>query len=72
MLHDGIWHQLTKEFRLANATPGIHNYDEQSTASKEKAKSHPDTEDDIDESVQKAIDQSIRESPIAPNAILPP
>src|SRR5260370_15037981 len=29
-------------------------------------------EDDIDESPQKAIDQSIRESPLAPNAILPP
>ena len=38
-LHDGIWHQLMKEFRLANAAPGIHNYDEQSTTSKEKAKS---------------------------------
>jgi len=27
-LHDGLWHQLMKEFRLANAAPGIHDYDE--------------------------------------------
>src|SRR5712692_8762250 len=71
-LYDGIWHQLTKEFQLANAAPGIHDYDKQSTASKEKAKSLPDTEDNIDESLQKAIDQSIRESPLVLNAILPP
>ena len=71
-LHNGVWHQLTKEFRLANAAPGIHNYDKQSTTSKGKEKSLPDTEDDINESLQKAIDQSIRESPIVPNAILPP
>src|SRR5260370_30019387 len=71
-LHDGIWHQLTKEFRLANTAPTIHNYDEQSTTSKKKAKSLPDTKDDIDELVQKAIDRSIRDSPVAPNTILPP
>ncbi len=71
-LYDGVWHQLTKEFQLANAAPGIHDYNEQSTASKEKGKSLPDTEDDIDESLQKAIDQSIRESPLVLNAILPP
>src|SRR5713226_8457998 len=67
-LHDGLWHQLTKEFRLANAAPSIHDYDEQSITSKEKGKSLPDAEDDINESLQKAIDQSIRESPIVPNA----
>ena len=61
-----------KEFQLANAAPGIHDYDEQSATSKEKAKSLPDTEDNIDESLQKAIDQSIRESPIVLNVILPP
>ncbi len=61
-----------KEFYLANAAPGIHDYDEQSTTSKEKGKSLPDMEDNIDESLQKAINQSIRESPIVPNAILPP
>src|SRR5258708_10528804 len=71
-LYNGIWHQLTKEFQLANAAPGIHNYDEQSTIGKGKEKSLPNTEDDIDESLQKAIDQSIRESPVVPNAILPP
>jgi len=57
---------------LANAAPGVHDYDEQSATSKEKAKSLPDTEDDINKSIQKAIDQSIRQSPLAPNAILPP
>src|SRR5260221_8577985 len=71
-LYKGIWHQISKEFMLANAVPTIHDYDEQSSTSKEKGKSLTDTEDDIDESLQKAIDQSIRESPLAPNTILPP
>src|SRR5260370_3534332 len=72
MLYKGIWHKISKEFTIANAAPTIHDYDEQSSTSKEKAKSLPDTEDDIDESLQKAIDLSIRESPLAPNTILPP
>jgi len=67
-----VWHQLSKDLRLGNVAPGIHDYDEQSDISKKKGKSLPDTEDDIDESLQKAIDQSIRESPLAPNVILPP
>src|SRR5258707_8395580 len=71
-LYNGIWHQISKEFTLANAAPAIHDYNEQSNMSKEKGKSLTDTEDNIDESLQKAIDQSIRESPLAPNAILPP
>src|SRR5258708_33575511 len=71
-LYNGIWHQISKEFTLANAAPTIHDYDEQSDVSKEKGKSLPDTEDDIDESLQKAINLSIRESPLVPNAILPP
>src|SRR5258708_1252475 len=71
-LYNGIWHQISKEFTLANAAPSIHDYDEQSDVSKEKGKSLPDTEDDIDETLQKAINLSIRESPLAPNAILPP
>ena len=71
-LYNGLWHQISKEFTLANAAPAIHNYNEQSITSKEKGKSLPDTEDDIDELIQKAIDQSIRESPLIPNAILPP
>ena len=71
-LYKGIWHQISKEFTIANAAPTIHDYDEQSSTSKEKAKSLPDTKDNIDESLQKAIDLSIRESPLAPNAILPP
>src|SRR5260221_11953781 len=71
-LYKGVWHQISKEFMLANTAPTIHDYNEQSSTSKEKGKSLPNTEDDIDESLQKAIDQSIRESPLTPNAILPP
>src|SRR5713226_4618836 len=71
-LHNGLWHQISKDFKLANAAPTIHDYDKQSSTSKEKGKSLPDTEDDIDKSLQKVIDQSIRESPLAPNTILPP
>ena len=55
-LHNGLWHQISKDFKLANAAPAIHDYDEQSSTSKEKGKSLPDMEDDIDESIQKAID----------------
>src|SRR5713226_3808963 len=72
VLYNGVWHQISKDLKLGNPAPGVHNYDKQSETSKEKGKSLPDTEDDIDKSLQKAIDQSIRESPLAPNAILPP
>ena len=72
MLYKGVWHQISRDLRLGNTAPGVHDYDEQSETSKGKGKSLPDTEDDIDKSLQKAIDQSIRESPLAPNAILPP
>ncbi len=72
VLYNRVWHQISKDLKLGNAAPGVHNYDIQSKASKGKEKSLPDTEDNIDESLQKAIDQSIRESPLAPNAILPP
>src|SRR5260370_32412873 len=71
-LYKGVWHQISKEFMIANAAPTIHDYDEQSGTSREKAKSLPDTEDNIEESLQKAINLSIRESPLVPNAILPP
>src|SRR5713226_1991088 len=71
-LYNGLWHQISKDFRIANAAPTIHDYNEQSSTSREKGKSLPDTEDDIDELLQKAIDQSIRESPLTLNAILPP
>src|SRR5258708_15288455 len=70
-LHNGPWHQISKEFTIANAAPAIHDYDEQSSISKGKGKSLPDTEDDIEELLQKVINLSIRESPLAPNAILP-
>src|SRR5258708_15126849 len=68
-LYNRIWHQISKEFTIANAAPAIHDYDEQSSTSKEKGKSLTDTEDDIDELLQKAINLSIRESPLVPNAI---
>src|SRR5260370_4547057 len=71
-LYKGVWHQISKEFTIANAALTIHDYDEQSSVSKGKGKSLPDTEDNIEESLQKAINLSIRESPLAPNAILPP
>src|SRR5229473_8219658 len=70
-LYKGVWHQISKEFTIANAAPTIHEYDEQSSTSKGKEKSLPDTEDDIEELLQKAINLSIRESPLAPNAVLP-
>src|SRR5260370_39275967 len=63
-LYNAIWHQISKEFTIANAAPTIHDYDEQSDVSKEKGKSLTDTEDDINESLQKVIDLSIRESPL--------
>src|SRR5229473_4192984 len=63
-LYKGVWHQISKEFTLANVAPTIHDYDEQSDVSKGKGKSLPDTEDDIDETLQKAINLSIRESPL--------
>ncbi len=72
MLYKGVWHQISKDLRLGNTAPEVHNYDKQSNTSKGKGKSLPNTEDDIDESLQRAIDQSIRESPLAPNTVLPP
>ncbi len=73
-LHNSVWHQLTnpKEPHLGNLTMSIHNYDIKCNTSKGKGRSLPNTEDDIDKSLQKVIDQSIRESPLAPNMLLPP
>jgi hypothetical protein len=71
-IHNGIWHQLAKPKNpmLGKPYPIIHKHDlEEQT---EKGKSIPDSEDDIHENVQKALDQSIRQSPVAPNAIIPP
>jgi retrotransposon gag protein len=45
-----------------------HNLEEQTG----KGKSIPNSEDDIHKDVQKALDQSIRQSPIALNVIIPP
>src|SRR5216684_6606780 len=38
-LYNGLWHQISKEFTLANAALAIHDYNEQSDVSKEKGKS---------------------------------
>ena len=38
-LYQGIWHQISKEFTLANTAPAIHDYDQQSNTSKEKESS---------------------------------
>jgi hypothetical protein len=50
----------------------IHKHDVKTQEEKGKGKSIPESEDDIEEDVQKVLDQSIRKSPIAPNAIIPP
>src|SRR5260370_1223891 len=71
-LHKGVWHQISKEFTIANAAPTIHDYDEQSDASRGKEKSLPDAEDNIEESLQKAINLSIRETPFPPSADIRP
>src|SRR5216684_6120188 len=42
-LYNRVWHQISKDFQIANAAPAIHDYDEQSSTSKEKGKSLPDT-----------------------------
>src|SRR5713226_5827658 len=47
-------------------------YNIKSETSKRKGKSLPNTKDNINELLQKAIDQSIRESPLTLNALLPP
>jgi hypothetical protein len=71
-IHNGIWHQLAnlKNPMLGEPYPVIHKHDLEEQMG--KGKSIPDSEDDIHEDVQKALDQSIRQSPIAPNAIIPP
>jgi len=55
-LHNGLWHQISKDFKLANVALAIHDYNKQSDTSKGKGKSLPNMEDNIDESLQKAID----------------
>jgi len=70
-LYNGIWHQISKDIQISITAPRVHNYDKQSKTSKGKGKSLPNTEDDINELIQKAINQSIRESPLAPSTILP-
>jgi hypothetical protein len=72
-IHNRIWHQLTNPENptLGEPYPVIHEHDleEQQTT---KGGSIPELEDDIHEDVQKALDQSIRRSPVAPNTIIPP
>jgi hypothetical protein len=60
-IHNGIWHQLAdpRNPTLGKPYPIIHEHDleEQQTA---KGGSIPESEDDIHEDVQKALDQSIK------------
>jgi hypothetical protein len=71
-IHNGIWHQLAnpKNPILGEPYPIIykHNLEEQAG----KGESIPNSEDDIHKDIQRALDQSIRQSPVAPNAIIPP
>jgi hypothetical protein len=71
-IHNGIWHQLAnpKNPMLGEPYPIVHEHDLEEQV--EKGKSIPDSEDDIHEDVQKALDQSIRQSPIAPNVVILP
>jgi hypothetical protein len=73
-IHNGIWHQLAnlKNPTLGEPYPVIHEHDLEAQQEKGKGKSIPESEDDIEEDVQKALDQSIRKSPIALNTIIPP
>jgi hypothetical protein len=72
-IHNGIWHQLINPENPALGEPypvvHEHNLEEQQTA---KGGSIPKSEDDIHKDVQRVLDQSIRWSPVAPNAIIPP
>jgi hypothetical protein len=55
---------------LGEPYPAVHEHDlEEQTR---KGGSIPDSEDNIHEDIQRALDQSIRQSPVAPNAIIPP
>jgi hypothetical protein len=71
-IHNGIWHQLAnpKNPTLGEPYPVIHEHDLEEQVG--KGGSIPDSEDNIHEDVQKALDQNIRQSPVALNAIIPP
>jgi hypothetical protein len=71
-IYNGIWHQLAnpKNSTLGEPYPVVHEHNLAEQV--EKGKSVPNSEDNIHEDVQKALDQSIRQSPIAPNAVIPP
>jgi hypothetical protein len=59
-IHNGIWHQLAnpKNPTLGEPYPIVHKHDlEEQTR---KGESIPESEDDIHEDVQRALDQSIR------------
>jgi hypothetical protein len=73
-IHNGIWHQLAdpKNPMLREPCPAIHEHDLEAQQEKGKGKSVPKSEDDIEKDVQKALDQCIRTSPVAPDAIIPP
>jgi hypothetical protein len=71
-IHNGIWHQLAnpKNPTLGEPYPIVHEHNLEEQAG--KGRSIPNSEDDIHEDVQKALDQSIRQSSIAPNAVILP
>jgi hypothetical protein len=71
-IHNGIWHQLAnpKNPILGEPYPVIHEHDLEEQAG--KGRSIPNSEDNIHEDVQRALDQSIRQSPVALNAIILP
>jgi hypothetical protein len=71
-IHNGIWHQLAnpRNPMLGKPYPVAHKHNLEEQAA--KGGSIPDSEDDIHEDIQKALDQSIKQSPVAPNAITPP
>jgi retrotransposon gag protein len=71
-IHNGIWHQLAnpKNPTLGEPYPVVHKHDLAEQV--EKGKSVPNSEDDIHEDIQKALDQSIRQSPIALNTVILP
>jgi hypothetical protein len=72
-IHNGIWHQLINPENpvLGEPYPVVHEHDlkEQQTV---KGGSIPKSEDDIHKDIQRVLDQSIKRSPVALNAIIPP
>jgi hypothetical protein len=73
-IYNGIWHQLAnpKNPALGEPCPAIYKHDLEAQKEKGKGKSIPKSKDDIEEDIQKALDQSIKKSPVTPNTIILP